>query len=306
MRKLILIDGNAIIHRAFHALPPFETSKGILVNAVYGFASTLLNLLNFEKPDFIIVSFDLPGKTFRHEAYKEYKATRKKAPQELYDQIPYIKELVKAFEIPIFELEGFEADDVLGTLAAQAEEHEDLKTYIFTGDKDAFQLVTKKVNVLMPVNGFKEPILYDTQKVLEKLGLKPSQVPDMKGLEGDNSDNIKGIRGIGPKTARTLLQKYEDLDGIYENLDEITGNTHDKLEQGKEDAFFSKKLATILKDIPITLNLDKCKSHNYDKEHLIKHFEILEFKTLINRLNKFNSHSEKVRKISADSQQSLF
>ncbi len=304
MNKLILIDGNALIHRAFHALPPFQTSKGEHVNAVYGFTSILLNILNIEHPTHIAVSFDMKGKTFRHEEYADYKATRVKAPDELYAQIPRIKEIVKAFDIPIYEMEGYEADDVLGTLAAQAEQIPNTKIYIFTGDKDTFQLITEKTHILMPTQGLKEPVIYDAQKVLGRYGIGPNQVPDMKGLQGDSSDNIKGIQGVGPKTTRTLLQKYGNLENIYKNLEEIKGNLYEKLKNGKEDAFFSRKLATIITNVPIQLNIENCKSHEYNLENITKIFLELEFKTLLKRLNIFHQHSSAV-KIS-ENQSTLF
>jgi len=306
MQKLILIDGNAVIHRAFHALPPFKTSKGEQVNAVYGFTSILLNLLNIEKPDYIAVSFDLKGPTFRHEEYEQYKATRKKAPDELYSQIPRVKEIVKSFEIPIYEIQGFEADDVLGTLANQSEKAPDLRTYIFTGDMDTLQLVNEKVKVLAPARGIKEPIVYDVQKVLGKYGIKPSQIPDMKGLQGDSSDNIKGVAGVGAKTAKTLLQKYGNLENIYKHLDEITGRVHENLKNDKQNAFFSRKLATIVLDVPIKLDLSDCRTHEYDKEKVLTLFSELEFKALTSRLNKFNTHSQEKKKTEESSQQSLF
>ncbi|MFH1284763.1 MAG: 5'-3' exonuclease H3TH domain-containing protein [Candidatus Peregrinibacteria bacterium] len=306
MKKLMLIDGNAIIHRAFHALPPFKTSKGELVNAVYGFASILLHVLANFHPEHIAVSFDLKGKTFRHEEYKEYKATRHAAPDELYEQIPRIKELVRSFEIPIYEVEGFEADDVLGTLAAQAEKELDIMTYIYTGDMDTLQLVTSRTNVVTPGKGLGEPVIYGPQKVLGKYGINPSQVPDMKGLQGDSSDNIKGVAGIGPKTTKILLQKYGTLENIYENIGEITGKVHDNLEHDRENAFFSRKLATIVKDVPICLDLPACRTHKYDRERVEKLFEELEFKTLIRRLDSFNNHSENVEKTEDSKQPSLF
>lgn len=306
MKKIILIDGNAVIHRAFHALPPFKTSQGEQVNAVYGFSSILLNLLNYEKPEYIAVSFDLKGPTFRHEEYEQYKATRKKAPDELYSQIPRIKDIVKAFEIPIYEIEGFEADDVLGTLAKQVEKKEDIKTYIFTGDMDTLQLVNEKTMVLSPTRGIKEPVIYDVQKVLSKYGLKPCQIPDMKGLQGDSSDNIKGVAGVGAKTAKTLLQKYGNLENIYDHLNEITGKVHDNLEKDKENAFFSRKLATIVIDVPIELDLEGCRTHEYDKGKILTLFGELEFKTLMGRLTKFNNHSREKKIQEDNTQQSLF
>ncbi|MDA1060245.1 MAG: hypothetical protein O3B47_00435 [bacterium] len=293
--KFILIDGNAIIHRAFHGLPPFKTSQGEQVNAVYGFASILLNIMNKEHPDYTAVAFDLKGPTFRHEEYKEYKATRTKAPDELYSQIPRVKELVEAFKIPRFEKQGFEADDVLGTLAKKAEEDEDVETLIVTGDLDILQLVTDKTMVYALTQKFNEPVLYDRAKVFERYGLTPSQITDMKGLQGDSSDNIKGVAGVGAVTAKNLLQKYGNIENIYENLDEITGSTHTKLSNDRESAFLSKRLATIITDVDIDLDLDACRTHEYDEEILRKIFEELEFTSLIKRLNTFHKHSSSKR-----------
>jgi DNA polymerase I len=297
MEKIVLIDGNAIIHRAFHAMPPFKTTKGMLVNAVYGFASMLLNILGNEKPEYIAVSFDRPAKTFRHKQFADYKATRIKAPQELYDQIPLIKDLVRSFEIPIYEIDGFEADDVLGTLARQASLEEAVKVYIATGDMDTLQLVTDRVFVIAPLKGFKETVKYDFQKVMAKYGLEPDQIVDMKGLMGDSSDNIPGVRGIGPKTAISLLQKYKTLEGVYEHIDEITGGAHDKLVAEREKAFFSRDLARIVVDVPLSLNLSECRTHNFDRARLSDMFDELEFRSLKNRLNDF---------IKEQSQQHLF
>lgn len=306
MKKLILIDGNAIIHRAFHALPPFSTSKGELVNAVYGFASMLLNLLNRQKPDYIAVSFDTKAKTFRHEDYKEYKATRVKAPDELYGQIPRIRELVQAFQIPIYELDGYEADDVLGTLARQARQNSDVHTYIATGDMDALQLVDAHTSVMTPHKGFNDTIIYDRTKVLEKYDLEPSQIPDMKGLQGDNSDNIKGVAGIGPKTAHDLLKKFGSIEKIYENLPDVGEKVREKLERDKENAFFSKKLATIITDVSIQLDLNACRTHDYDSGKITQFFQELEFKSLLGKLNHFDNNYIEKKKSEAKIQPSLF
>ncbi len=306
MKKLILIDGNAIIHRAFHSMPPFRTSKGVLVNAVYGFGSMLLTIMNTEKPDFIIVSFDMKGKTFRHVEYKEYKATRKKAPDELYEQIPLIKKMVEIFQIPIYETPGFEADDVLGTLSKQAEERPDLHTYIVTADRDALQLVSEKTRVISPVRGFVETQIFDHQAVVDKYGLLPSQIPDMKGLEGDSSDNIKGVAGVGKKTAKTLLQKYGSIENIYENLEEITGKVKERLENDKDSAFFSKMLATIVRDVPMDLDLDAAKSHDYDHQKITDFLLEHEFKSLLGKFKMMNNHYSEKQNIEKDIQPSLF
>ncbi|MBI4975353.1 hypothetical protein HZC20_01625 [Candidatus Peregrinibacteria bacterium] len=244
------------------------------------------------------ISFDLKGKTFRHEEYKDYKATRVKAPDELYAQFPRIKELVRDFGIPIYEIEGFEADDVLGTLAKQAEKEKDIYSYIVTGDMDTLQLVTDKTKVLSTVKGLTETVIYDIPKVLGKYGISPSQVPDLKGLKGDASDNIKGVAGIGEKTATALLQKFGNLENIYEHLDEINGAVHGKLEKGKESAFLSRRLATIVVDVPVQFVLEKCAVKKFQKEKLISLFTELEFKSLIAKLNGI--------KLPVENQQTLF
>jgi len=306
VKKLILIDGNAIIHRAFHALPPFKSPEGQLVNAVYGFGSMLLNIIKSQSPTYIAVSFDTAAKTFRHEEYKEYKATRTKAPDELYAQIPLIKELVRSFSIPIYEIDGFEADDVLGTLALQALEYKDLATYIVTGDMDTTQLVTDRTFVLAPVKGFQEYKIYNPDEVYKKFALTPAQIADFKGLAGDNSDNIKGVAGIGKVSATKLLQQYKSIEGIYENLDELKGATRTKLEQGQQDALFSKKMATIITDVPMTLKLDECKTHTYDLAKIQKFFQSLNFQSLLKKLASFDQHYSKISENDKQNQQSLF
>ncbi len=221
MAKLILIDGNALIHRAFHSTPPFKTSKGEIVNAIYGFTSMLLTVIQKQKPEYLALTFDLRGKTLRHDDYAEYKATRTKAPDELYAQIPRIKDLVRAFSIPIYEVQGYEADDLLGTLSVQVFEQTEHETFIVTGDKDTLQLINERVKVITPDKGFAQPFIYDTQAVITRYGITPSQIIDLKALQGDSSDNIKGVAGIGPKTAQGLLQEYQNLNNIYQNLDKI-------------------------------------------------------------------------------------
>lgn len=306
---MILIDGNAILHKAFHALPPFKNSKGVLVNAVYGFASMLLNLLKQQKPDYIACAFDLKAPTFRHTEYADYKATRTKAPQELYDQLPLIKEMLVAFNIPIYEKEGFEADDLLGCLAARAVEKPMVEVFIVTGDLDTLQLVSDRVKVFAMHRGFSKPIVFDREGVFAKSGLWPEQIADMKGLQGDSSDNIKGVTGIGQKTTLELLQKYGSLEGVYEHLDDLKGATRDKLEAGRESAFLSKRLATIVCEIDgVKLDLDECAVHDYSQEELGRIFDELEFKSLAERVRKFNSSSDtkRMEKKQGKIQESLF
>lgn len=284
-KKLVLIDGNAIIHRSYHALPPLTTKKGELVNAVYGFASTLLSVIEKFKPDYILATFDLKAPTFRHEAYKEYKATRVKAPDELYAQIDRVKEVVRAFNIPIYEKEGFEADDVIGTMVAQSEKaKERVENIIVTGDLDTLQLVSGQTKVYALRRGISDTVIYDAQAVEERYGLKPEQMIDYKGLRGDASDNIPGVKGIGEKTAAELLQKYQTVEGVYQHIGELKGAVKDKLEKDKMQAFMSKKLATIVKNAPVKLELAQAVTRDFDRQKIVGLFQELNFFSLIKRL----------------------
>jgi len=284
-KKLILIDGNAIIHRAYHALPPLMTKKGELVNAVYGFASTLFTVIEKFQPDYLIATFDLAGPTFRHQEFEEYKAHRVKGDQELYDQIPRVKELVRAMNIPIYEKEGFEADDIIGTLSKKADElKEDIETIIVTGDLDALQLVSEKTTVYTMRRGLSDSVLYDAEKVRERYSLTPAQLIDFKGLRGDASDNIPGVKGIGEKTAIDLLSRFQTLEGVYEHIAELKGAVKDKLERDKVMALKSKRLATIERSVPLELDLEAAKTHDFDREKLVKFFQELNFFSLIKRI----------------------
>lgn len=285
-KRFVVIDGNHLIHRAFYAIQnPLKTSSGEQTNAIYGFASMLINIIEVEKPDYIAMTFDEHAPTFRHEMHEEYKGTRQKAPDELYAQIPRIKEMVEAFDMPIYSKEGFEADDMLGTLAREAEE-QGMEVYIVTGDMDAMQLITPNIRVAFPHKGYREPIIFDRQKVKEKYGIEPEQVADYKAMMGDTSDNIKGVPGIGPKGAVQLLQKYGTLDGIYKHIDEIQGAIRDKLENGKEDAYFSQKMARIVTDVPNGFKKEDTDLMSLDYRGLDKFFEELEMKSLRKRLAK--------------------
>lgn len=287
--KLLIIDSNALIHRAFHALPPFTNKEGKLVNAVHGYTSMLLKALKDLKPDYVVATFDLKGKTFRHEQYAEYKATRKKQPDELYEQIPIVKELVKTFNIPIFEKSGFEADDLIGTIAhLKSVDRPDIETIIMTGDQDTFQLIDDNTKVFSPHKGLGETILYDEKAIIEKFdGLSPKQMIDYKALRGDPSDNIPGVRGIGQKGATNLLNEFKTLENIYKNIDsdKIKERTKKLLTESKEDAMMSKKLATIITDVPIDFDLQACRLEGFDKREVIKLFSELNFKRLMTQLN---------------------
>lgn len=281
---LVLLDGNALIHRAYHALPPLTTKNGEMVQAVYGFAMTLLSVLDKFHPEYIAATFDLPGGTFRDDLYAEYKATRTATADELLAQIPRVKELVQAFNIPIYELPGFEADDCVGTLARQAEQA-GVQVIIVTGDSDELQLVTPHVKVFMLRKGIKDIALYDEQAVMEKYGFAPSLIPDYKGLAGDTSDNIPGVAGVGAKTATSLLQEYGTLENIYARLDEVKESVRKKLVADQESAFLSKRLGTIHTEAPVQLDLPACVTKEYDKNLVTTMFQELGFFSLIKRLS---------------------
>lgn len=280
---LILLDGNALVHRAYHALPPLTNKEGQTVGAVYGVAMTLLSVLEKFKPDHIAASFDLSAPTFRHEAYAEYKATRQKAPDDLYEQIPLVKELVRAFNIPIYEKEGYEADDCVGTLARQAEK-KGIETVIVTGDNDALQLVTPSVKVFALRKGVKDIVLYDEAAVREKYGFPAVALPDYKGLAGDSSDNIKGVAGIGAKTATNLLVEYGTLEGVYDALPDIKESVRKKLKADRESAFASKDLGTIRTDVPIELDLELAQAREFDSDHVASFFREMGFYSLLKRI----------------------
>ena len=282
---LVILDGNALIHRAYHALPPLTSKSGELVNAVYGVALTLLSVLDRFHPDYIAASFDLAGPTFRHEKFTDYKATRVKAPDELYAQIPRVKELVRAFNIPIYEKEGFEADDCVGTLVRQATELDAaLRAIIVTGDNDALQLVSDRVNVFALRKGVKDTVLYDESGVVAKYGFLPKTLIEFKGLRGDASDNIPGVRGIGEKGATELLKKYGTLEAIYEHLDDLSPSVRAKLESGSESAFLSRDLGTIDTNAPITLDLEACRMRDFDRKAVEEFFRELGFFSLIKKI----------------------
>src|SRR6185369_2753817 len=280
---LVLLDGNALIHRSYHALPPLTTKEGQVVNAVYGFTMTFLSVLDKFQPEYIAATFDLAGGTFRDDMYKEYKATRTKAPDDLYSQIPLVKEVVTAFNVPIYEKEGFEADDCIGTLAKQAEK-EGADVIIVTGDMDTLQLVSPHIRVFTMRKGLKDTVIYDEKGVYAKYGLTPDQIADYKGLRGDASDNIPGVKGIGEKTASELLQKYHDLEGVYAALDELKPAVKAKLEADKKNAFLSRDLGRIHIACPVRLSLEAAVAREYDRNHVVELFRKFEFFSLLKRL----------------------
>ena len=290
--KLVLIDGHSLAYRAFFALPPdLKTRSGELTNAVYGFVSMLLAVWRDEKPDYIAVAFDV-GKTFRDEMYAEYKATRAKMPDELAPQLDRIQQVVKAFKLPVVTAEGFEADDILGTLAARAA-RDGLEVLIVTGDTDAFQLIGPDVRVLTSQRKWSDTKIYDEAAVRERYGLEPHQLIDYKALVGDTSDNVPGVKGVGEKTATQLLQQFGSVEEIYRHLDDITAKrARTSLEAGHTSASLSKKLVTIKTDVRLKVQWEECRTAAFDRDQVTQLFRDLEFRSLIERLPGGSSKSD--------------
>ncbi|PIS13923.1 hypothetical protein COT65_01630 [Candidatus Shapirobacteria bacterium CG09_land_8_20_14_0_10_47_13] len=300
--RLVLIDGHAILHRAYHAFPKSLTTRnGELVNAVYGFTRILLSVLNELGPKYVAVAFDLPIPTFRHKAYVGYQVQRPAMDAELKDQIDRVKEVVAALNMPIFSVPGFEADDVIGTLARQAT----CPVIIVTGDKDILQLVRSGVKVYAPGRSMAEAVIYNKTGVFKYLGVYPGQIVDYKALVGDSSDNYPGVPGIGPKTAIELLRKYKNLASIYRHLKELKPLVAERLAQGKESALLSQKLARISEKAPIKLDLKACLVHDYNQERVIELFNSLQFKSLINKLPGVEKNQESRIKNQGPKQMSL-
>jgi len=284
MKRLVLIDGHAILHRAYHAFPKtLRTRQGEIVNAVYGFTRMLLRVIEDLQPDYLAVAFDLPKPTFRHAEYVGYQAQRPVMEAELADQIERVRQVVRTLRIPIFEKEGYEADDVIGTLARQAAQRR-IEAVIVTGDRDIMQLVGRRVKVYAPVKGFSQAKLFGPKEVKDLLGVKPEQIVDYKALVGDTSDNYPGVPGIGPKTAVQLLNQYHRLEAVYKHLKEIRPVVARKLKEGKESAVLSRKLARIVTKVPLKLNLKTCRLQDFDQEEVRRLFTELEFKSLLRKL----------------------
>ena len=279
----MIIDGHHLMFRAFYATPPMQTSKGEHSNMIYGFASMLLNILAVENPTHIALTFD-KGKSFRHDEYPEYKAGRSETPEELKSQMPKIYEMVEIMGITQFWTEGFEADDMIGTLAnLSIQEDEEIHAMLISGDKDLLQLVEERITLAIPHKGSRAPEYFSPNEVFNKLGITPEQVPDYKGLVGDASDNIKGVKGIGPKGAEKLLQEYETLENIYKNIENITGSTKTKLEDDEKSAHYSRYLATIIKNVPVEFSLEQEKFVGLSPE-TVEFFQTMEFASLQRRV----------------------
>lgn len=288
-RRFVIIDANSLIHRAYHALPPLTTKKAEPVNAVYGFLLVLLKAIREFQPDFIAACFDFPGPTFRHKRFKEYKAKRPPTPKDLVSQIPKVKEALLAFSVPIFEKKGFEADDLIGTISEISPS--DTEGVILSGDMDVLQLISSKTKVFLLKRGIKAVHLYDQNEVKKEYGIFPSQIVDFKALRGDPSDNIPGVVGIGEKTAIDLLKKFGTLEDLYRELEknsekakQIRQKIRELLLRHKKEAFLSKGLAKIKKDIPLGADLKECSFERFSREKAIEGLKRFEFYSLTEKL----------------------
>lgn len=315
MSKLLLVDGSALLHRAYHAYPPFTTKTGEIVGAVYGVASILISALESEAPSHVMVAWDLPKPTFRHEKYVGYKAQRKKADEEMVEQIPRVKEIIKTMGILQVAEEGYEADDIIGTLSATADlrfkvkgESEPVDVVILTGDQDTMQLVNERVKVLTPAKGQNPPVRYGTHEVWNKYGVKPEQIVDYKALVGDASDNIPGVAGIGPKGASELLKMFGTLERMYRDIKEVQIHFGElvakKLADGRDSAMLSRDLARIVVDMPLTVTMDQMEYHGLNNEGLKELLTELNFKSLIKRI--FPGEIEEKKKKVNENQMGLF
>ena len=282
-KRLIIIDGNSIINRAFYALPDMSNSEGLKTNAIFGFVRMMFKIIEDYQPTHMSVAFDKKAPTFRHKQYADYKAGRKKMPDELAQQLQPLKDLLDKFNINRLELEGYEADDLIGTVARLGEEN-DFKVYIVTGDKDAIQLASHKTTTLITKKGVGEVEEYNYDSVLERYEMTPTQFIDLKGLMGDKSDNIPGVPGVGEKTGIKLLKQYSTIENLIEHTDELKGSIKKKIEENKELALMSKELATIITNVPIEVKLEDLEYGDYNKDDVVEKFKEFGFTSLITKL----------------------
>lgn len=300
--KFLIIDSNALLHRAFHALPPLKDKRGQQTNAVYGFLLTLFRAIKDIKPNFIAATFDTPSPTFRHKKFKEYKAKREKAPDEFYQQIPIAKEILSAFNIPIFEKPGFEADDIIATIAKKIQTEQvfpKIETYIVTGDQDTLQLVNEFIKVYTLGKGIKETVILDKKRVVEKYGILPEQMVDFKALAGDPSDNIPGATGIGEKTAVEILKKFGSIEKIYEeienkkNIKDLSPRIVKILKEQKDQILFSRILAKARDDADIDFKIKKCNFGEFNEQQIKNIFQKYGFNSLVGRIKELKEKPDK-------------
>ncbi|MFA6250548.1 MAG: 5'-3' exonuclease H3TH domain-containing protein [Candidatus Shapirobacteria bacterium] len=313
MNHLLIVDAHAVLHRAYHSIPPL-TSNGQPVNAIYGFYSMLLSAVDQLKPDYLIVALDSPGPTFRQSEFIGYRAKRKVPDRDLISQLPLLPDTLSQAQISSFAMGGYEADDLIATIVKKSLKKVHPKTKkrfvsqitIITGDKDLMQLVGDQVSLFMPIRGLSESSLYGPKEVQERLGVSPSQVIDLKALMGDSSDNYPGIEGVGPKAATDLLGQFQTLDNIYSHLFDIKGSLRDKLISGKESAYMSQRLATLIDNIPISFTLASARWNSSRARQLIPVFESFNFRSLISRLKKKYHQKLISKKQNSSGQTSLF
>ncbi len=286
-KRLMIIDGNSVIYRAYFALPPMNNGKGLETNALYGFTSMMFKMIQDYKPTHFCVAFDKSSKTFRHEDYEKYKAGRAKMDDELRMQLTPLREMLDAFQIKRYEIENYEADDIIGTISKEAEK-EDYEIFVVTGDKDALQLASDKTTILFTVKGISNIDAYDSEGVIERYSLTPEQFVDLKALMGDSSDNLPGVKGIGEKTGIKLLTQFSSIEGIYDNIDQIKGKQKENLLNDKDMAFLCKKLATIYRDVPIEFNIEDMTLGGFDRQEVVNKFKEFAFNTLTKRFLKLD------------------
>ncbi len=289
-KKVVLIDGSSYLYRAYYALPPLKSPKGEPTGAIYGFLRMISSLMKDLSPEYIAVVFDLPGKTFRHEKYKEYKANRKETPDELKVQIPKIKELIKLWGIKILEIPGFEADDIIATIAKKAK-NKGFEVIIVTPDKDMMQLIEDGIKILNPVNGE----IFDREKVKEKYGIYPEQFVDYLSMVGDTVDNIVGVKGVGPKTAAKLLNEYGSLEKILENLDSLKPRLKEAFLEAKDRLKENRFLIKLKQDVDISIDIEDIKKEKANLSKLKEEFEKLGFKSLIKEIYKHKKEETKAK-----------
>lgn len=293
-KRLIIIDSNALLHRSFHALPPLTTKSGQETGAVYGFLLTLFKAINDLKAGYIVACFDTKSPTFRHEMFKDYKAHRPVTPSGIISQIPVAKEVLQAFKIPVYAKEGVEADDLIATICTIITNQEkELEIYILSGDLDNLQLVNENIKVYTLGKGIKDTVIYDINKVKERFGVTPEQIVDFKALIGDPSDNIPGVEGIGKKTAAEIIQKYDNIENLYQELSTDTAvlkpKVKEMLRQNKESALMSRELSQMKRDVEMDFKIEDCKFGNFDEKQVEEIFKKLEFNSLINKLPPLNN-----------------
>jgi DNA polymerase-1 len=300
MKKLVIIDSYALVHRSYHALPPLTSPKGVLVNGVYGFMLFFLKMIDDLKPDYIVATFDMAAPTFRHKEYKKYKAKRVKMPDNFYEQIQIVKNLLKSFNVPILEKEGYEADDIIGTITEKLK-NKDIESFIVTGDLDTLQLISDKVFVYTLRRGIQDKVTYDKEKVFERFELKPEQLIDWKALRGDPSDNVPGVPSIGEKTASTLIKEFGTLDNLYKKIKDgenikVSPRVLEKLKNNEDQAYFSRHLVTIQKNVKIKFDLGKAKLNPPPKDKLTSLLNELGFRSLIPKIFDIEEHISPVEK----------